>query len=322
LIKEISEDLYSEFAEKLATKTQLPVFASSQWLSLYGKELKRFGLFEKNEIPKAVFLACSESKGLLKILKTPAYMPSCSLIMDNPGQNKVKRHSKEKKWLTEIAAFLKEKSRSVVFLAFPPEYIDFQPFLWAGLKVTPQYTYRLNLQNDLKAIELGMSPERRNDLKRAVKDGVTLEQTNDYKVVEQIISKTFARKDKSFDRKLVSKILFEFATEANSFAFVAKYNGVNCATSFIVHNGHTAYYLLGGYDHKNTHAGAGACAVWKAIQYSQKLGLETFDFEGSMIPEVERYFRGFGGELTPYYLVHKGPFVAEVGLKIRNPELF
>lgn len=306
----------------MASQTTVPVFASSQWLSLYNKGLKRFGLFEKEETPKAVFLTQSGSKGPLKIVRTPPYMPSCSLLMNNPGQNKVKRHSKEKKWLTEMAEFLKEKSRSIVFLAFPPEFIDFQPFLWAGLKVTPQYTYRLNLKNDLNAIESGMSPERRNDLKRAAKDGVEVEQTKDYNIVADIISKTFARKEKEFDKKFVNKILFEFATEENSFAFVAEYNGVKCATSFVVHNGHTAYYLLGGYDHKNTHAGAGASAVWQAIQHSQKMGIEIFDFEGSMIPEVERYFRGFGGELTPYFLVHKGPFLAEVGLKIRNPELF
>lgn len=256
------------------------------------------------------------------MVKTPPYSPSNALLFNNPGKNQVKRASKEKKWLGEIAEFLKNQKNKVVFLAFPPEVVDMQPFLWAGLKVTPQYTYRLNLNQDVAQIEAGMSPERRNDIKRAIKDGVTVQQIEDYNQVEAIIQKTFQRKDKGFDQKFVRKILNDFSNAGNSVAFIASFNDKPCAASFVVHSNGIAYYLLGGYDHKNAHAGAGAYALWSVIQHCKSIGIKVFDFEGSMLPEVERYFRGFGGVLTPYYLVHKGNFITEVGLKLRNPELF
>jgi hypothetical protein len=30
-----------------------------------------------------------------------------------------------------------------------------------------------------------------------------------------------------------------------------------------------------------------------------------FDFEGSMHEQIEKFYRGFGGELVPYYSIYK-----------------
>ena len=43
----------------------------------------------------------------------------------------------------------------------------------------------------------------------------------------------------------------------------------------------------------------------QAIQDAQAKELEIFDFEGSMLPGVEAFFRGFNGELKPYFTVWK-----------------
>ena len=44
--------------------------------------------------------------------------------------------------------------------------------------------------------------------------------------------------------------------------------------------------------------------MWEAIKFTkEELGLNQFDFEGSMIQPVEQFFRKFGGKLTPYYTV-------------------
>ena len=52
-----------------------------------------------------------------------------------------------------------------------------------------------------------------------------------------------------------------------------------------------AYYLLGGYDHSAKSSNAVALAMWRAIQFTATdLKLPEFDFEGSMIPAVERFF--------------------------------
>ena len=47
----------------------------------------------------------------------------------------------------------------------------------------------------------------------------------------------------------------------------------------------------------------------EAIKFTRKeLGLNQYDFEGSMVQSLEQFFRKFGGTLTPYYAVRwEGP---------------
>jgi len=40
--------------------------------------------------------------------------------------------------------------------------------------------------------------------------------------------------------------------------------------------------------------------MWHAIQFASTVST-IFDFEGSMIEPVERFFRGFGAVQTPYF---------------------
>ena len=53
-----------------------------------------------------------------------------------------------------------------------------------------------------------------------------------------------------------------------------------------------------------------------AILKAKEMGLQVFDFEGSIVPPIERYFRGFGGKLTPIFSVHKAWLPIEIGLKM------
>jgi hypothetical protein len=52
------------------------------------------------------------------------------------------------------------------------------------------------------------------------------------------------------------------------------------------------------------------------------LGLRAFDFEGSVVPAIERHFRGFGGTLTPYFRVNKAWLPIEMVLKFFKRRLF
>ena len=55
--------------------------------------------------------------------------------------------------------------------------------------------------------------------------------------------------------------------------------------------------------------------MWEAIKYAKELDLKYFGFEDSMIPQVERYFRGFGGQLTLNYRKNKAKLLLEILLK-------
>ena len=127
---------------------------------------------------------------------------------------------------------------------------------------------------------------------------------------------------KGVDRDVLEGILTRYARPGNHYAYVACRDGAPIAACFVVHDERTAYYLLGGYRAENRHHGAGALAVWEAIRHAKEAGLETFDFEGSVIPPIERFFRGFGGRLTPYYTVNKGWRPLETAMKFLRRGFF
>ena len=73
---------------------------------------------------------------------------------------------------------------------------------------------------------------------------------------------------------------------------------------YIVWDANSAYYLLGGSDPNFRSSGANSLLLWEAIKFASGV-TKRFDFEGSMIEPIERYFRGFGATQKPYLSISK-----------------
>jgi hypothetical protein len=78
------------------------------------------------------------------------------------------------------------------------------------------------------------------------------------------------------------------------------------AAALICGQNEKCYYLFGSTDKAHQQNAAGPLALRAAIILAKEKGFKTFDFEGSMIPEVESFFRQFGGKLTPLYTINGG----------------
>jgi hypothetical protein len=72
----------------------------------------------------------------------------------------------------------------------------------------------------------------------------------------------------------------------------------------IIWNG-TAHYIAGGSHPEKRQSGAMSLLIWRAIEWAAQQGCHTFDFEGSMIPQVETLFRAFGGKQKPFFRITK-----------------
>ena len=227
-----------------------------------------------------------------------------------------------KKTLSLITDFIEKLPYSIVSISLNKNIIDMQPFIWEKFKVVPGYTYLLDLSVSIEDIRKRMSNERRKNINKGQKDGLLTKKVYDFKIIKTLVLKTFSRQDNKINEFYLNKILFKFANNNNSFAFATYQNDEPIACSFCIHDSNTAYYLLGGHDSENKHHGAGALSMWEAIKYAKDSGLKYFDFEGSMIPQIEKYFRGFGGQLTPYYRINKAKLPVEIFLKFFKRELF
>ena len=78
------------------------------------------------------------------------------------------------------------------------------------------------------------------------------------------------------------------------------------AAVYVAWADNTAYYLMGGSEPHLRGSGAQLLALWEAIIFSSSV-VKRFDFEGSMLPQVEHGFRGFGAKQRPYFSIAKVP---------------
>jgi hypothetical protein len=301
------------------------VFNDPSWLEMFGNKLQLYGIFDANDSLMGAFTLYHTHLYGMRYIKNPITTPHGGLIYRNDSGNRYKWNSQEKAIHTCIAGFLLSLKAGIIQFNLPPEVRDVQPYLWKRFKVSPTYTYRLDLTADMVGIIGQFDGKLRSDITKAQKDGVETHicvSTDELIIVSDLVRKTLTRKTGTNSFTLIDKILTNFSSADRSFAFIARNGDQPVAAAYCVHDADTAYYILGGYNAGQKQRGAATVAILAAIQHARDLGLKTFDFEGSMIPQIEAFFRGFGGELTVKYSVHRAWLPIEMALKLVKREVY
>lgn len=72
------------------------------------------------------------------------------------------------------------------------------------------------------------------------------------------------------------------------------------ASVILAYDNTTAYYLAGGSDAEFYQMGGMSGLMWYAIRESFRMNKQWFDFEGSMLPNIDRFFKNFSPEEIQY----------------------
>lgn len=303
-------------------KTHGTLFNRLDWLALFGSQMQAYGLFDDGGQLRGGLSLYRERRWGLEIIRRPPFTPICGPFLAVRSTNPVAAFEERRRALECLAEHLDRSRAAICMVPLARDVADGLPFFWRGFKVVPLYTYLLDLAQTPEQLRANMAPDRRNDVSKAQRDGLVAQREPDMATVRDLVLASFGRQRKHLDRALLEAVLFRYARPDNSYAFVVRRAEQPIAASFVIHDAQTAYYLLGGYRADNRHHGAGALAVAEAIRHARELGLRTFDFEGSVLPPIERFFRGFGGRLTPYLTVNKASWPLEMALKLRNRNFF
>ncbi len=297
-------------------------FDGTAWIRLFGDQLQTLGFFDNGDnLIGGVSLYSTTHYGLRICMPAP-FTPSSGPFFKTETQNPVARINFQREIQKTLIDYLLRQRYALIHLCLPSPLQEALPFYWAGFKVIPQYSYIIDLHQDESTLFGNMSSDRRKSIRKAENDGlITISETNLH-IVNQMVLKTFTRQDKHLNSKALNSILFSYSNSSNSFAFTTYLKDTPLATCFIVHDNRKAYYLMGGYDTNNRHHGAGPLALFHAIKHAKEIGLDLFDFEGSMHQDIERYFRGFGGTVISYLTVNKAWFPLECILKYSKRNMF
>jgi Acetyltransferase (GNAT) domain len=316
----LTEDKYFDY-KVLATEYG-SVFNDLNWLKIFDKKVSIFSINNNEGRIVGGFYVYTESIAGIKYVKCPPFTPSNGLFFAGNTINIAKISGDQKNLINEVADFYNNNGFGLIRVSFPSFFTDFQPFIWRKYKVVPNYTYIIDLDKSIDDVLSSFSAEKRNEIKKVEKDNILITQETDYNIICCLIEESFKRNRIKYDDQILNRILLEFSNLSNSFAFVAKDEKGILAFSFCVHDKRTAYYLFGGSSYENKHTGAGSATLWECMKKAKMQGLQKFDFEGSMNPQIEHYFRGFGGYLTPYFTINKANILIELALTFFKREYF
>ena len=299
ILPSVQDDEYKKWASKNGD-----IFSSSEWIQIQSSTSVTY-IIKDDSNWLGVFTMNQEKKWGIPLFRNPHFTPHIGWAWRHSATKKTAQHNTWKEACGLISDFLKQAKWGKIQFSFPPSVTDVQKFVWEGFKVTPKYTYQVNLQQSTSALFDHFSSSHRNHINKAAKDGVTWNIHHDPKSMESLVRTTFTRKKQKLHTTYLHNILHSFCHEKNSLMCFAHHGDTLIAGALVIFDKGKAYLLLSGYDHTKKHGGAGIGCVWELMQACQHLQIPIFDFEGSMLTEVEQYFRGFGGELVPYFMIEK-----------------
>jgi hypothetical protein len=182
------------------------------------------------------------------------------------------------------------------------------PFYWQGFTQTTRYTYLIDDISDLNKVWDGFLPNIRTDIKKAQnRFSVEVCTDLDIETFMDINELTFTRQGRKvpYSRDFIRRLDNACIENGARKIFFGKDGEGNIhAAVYIVWDENSAYYLMGGGDPALRNSGATSLCIWEAIKFAAGV-TKKFDFEGSMIEPVERFFRAFGAKQVPYFSVSK-----------------
>lgn len=188
--------------------------------------------------------------------------------------------------------------------SFHPAQTNWLPFYWEGFSQSTRYSYAIDLLGHLEGIESAFSPSARGKFRKATKL-VEVSEDESLDALLDVNEKTFKRQgmEVPYKRELVESIDDAVKAHAQRLVLIARdQNGRVHGGSYIVGDSRRVYLLINGGDPELRNSGAGTLLIWEAIKRFHS-STEIFDFEGSMIPGVEEFYRGFGASQVPYFSI-------------------
>jgi hypothetical protein len=285
----------------------LSIFAQPWWLDAVAGDEWDVILVEKNQeiIASLPFL-----KRLTAGLKTMVLLPLSPhngffmLYPDN--QKQTSKLAYEKEVLTELCTQIAAEKPAAFYQQFPYTFTNWLPFYWQNYAQTTRYTYVLSELTEVQNLIQEFDSSVRGHIKKAQKTVIVTTEV-DLDEFYRLYQMTFSRQGLETQITLPFLQRLDAACVAHNCRkmFLARdAAGQAHAAIYLIWDQHAVYYLLTGSDPSLRSSGAMSLLIWEAIQFAATVA-PCFDFEGSMIEPIERFFRSFGAEQKPYFVIEK-----------------
>jgi hypothetical protein len=278
------------------------IFMQPWWLDIVAPGQWTYIDIEKGGDLKARWPIVRKRVKGLKIIEMPLLTQTLGPWIKQESDKPETIHSNERKLLKKLIEKLPEHDKLVVNLDMSVQ--NHLPFKWSGFEQTSMATYQISGKQDQESAWKGLKSSVRRAIKKA-DSNLRIEEHENSEILYTMISKTFSRQEATVPySKALLHTLTQACLERNRCRIISAVTESDqpAVTGMFLFDDDKTYYLCSGFDDTITINGAVNLFVWEGIKESLDHGV-TFDFEGSSIESIERFFSSFGAEQKHFHQV-------------------
>lgn len=295
-----NQEKYRQFS---LNEPSIPIYSKGWWLDAVCDHWDAC-LIEKGGEVVASLPYPIKKKANKKLLYTPNFTKGLGPWLKYPeGQKKHTQISYEKKLYNQLIEQLPpfglfEQSCHYGFK-------NWMPFYWQGFSQTLRYSYIIHDTTSVESIFQEASDATRRAIRKAEKK-VSIKEEYNVETLWALNELTFKKQNQlvPYTREEYICLLNAINENGAGKIVIGYVEGKPVSAALFVKDEQSIYYLIGGKDPAFQENAAMSLVMWQGIKWASECKLK-FDFEGGMIEKIEPFFRGFGGEQTPYSFLYK-----------------
>ena len=284
---------------------EIPLFSQYWWMEAvcYKKQWDVLLIHQEGEIVASLPYLIGNKWGFRYILQPQLTQTNGVWINYPADMNANKRLHVDKLLCTEFIRQLNQLHLSYFKQCFHHSFTNWLPFYWEGFSQTTRYSYIIEDISNPDELYPQFAKNKRKQINRAQR---SLHTTFDISA-EQFYDALCLQREKTLYSKEFFQHVHQTVMQNNSGFIVGVEDAseqLHCAV-FIVYDKTTAYFLATAINPEYRNSGATALMIWECIKKASTLGLQHFDFEGSMNKEIEHSHRGFATKQVPFFEITK-----------------
>ena len=301
-IDKSKRDKYMKFIES----TYVPIFSQIYWLDVVCDKDWDVWFFESGGNIEAALPYRIVIKDGYKIITRPPLTQNNGIILSKLEQQKnATREANQEQIISKAIDYIQSLNLDLFEQQFHYKFINWLPFYWANYTALVRYTY-LIATSDLsidKVFDL-FDSKLKNCIRKAENRVQISSISADefYKYYADIFSK------KNLTPSISKEKWIELYEVCANQEIILLLKAEECAqvqsVACFVEDARSVYLLMGGTFSYTTSNCAYDYLIWWGIKYAATRK-KDFDFEGSVIKDVNQNIRKFGGQAMPYFRIRK-----------------
>jgi SAM-dependent methyltransferase len=290
----LARDQYPEWNALVTRSPHGTVFHYSWYLDAVSQQYQILGCWsaENGKLVAGIPLPQRKRAGLV-LYHSPLLTPYLGPIFDLAGNDSMSEQLSMMRHCGELLANAIQGFDCFYYIAGAAAP-DLQGFVWAGFQIELAYTFRF---------DAGMTPDtayeqitRTHRQKLRKNAQYRIEAGDDVRALATLSHQTFERQGITcpFSESSLRRLWDVVSGQARAVLYTARnLHGRPVSSLLVVHDDRTSYQIASGVDTAARDSTAGYLLTWRAICDALNAG-RAFDFEGSGIRGVEKYYRRWG----------------------------